>query len=107
MALARENLAFGQMANSNTLMYAPSSATGLVHNILLHNSNSTVETVILNYDDGTNEYQIYEMDLAPDETVHLEFCGEGFVIPDAGDLKGSTTTAAYVTYKIDGSEETA
>ena len=106
MALARGNLAFGQLADSNGLIYAPSSAVGLVHNILLHNTAATVETVIITYDDGSNEYQLYEMGLAANETVQLEFGGEGFVVEDAGDIKGETTTASTVTYKIDGTEET-
>ena len=106
MTLARGNLAFIQLADSKGDIYSPSSAVGLVHNILLHNTAATVETAILNYHDGTNEYQLYEMDLAANETVQLEFGGEGFVVEDAGKITGLTTTASTVTIKIDGTEET-
>ncbi len=108
MALARKNLYFGQLATSKADIYSPSSADGLVHNILIHNTHSAAETVSLFYHDGSNEYQLYEMSVNADETVHLEYIGEGFYVEDAGKITGNTsTTASAVTIKIDGTEETA
>lgn len=106
MALARKVLYFGQLANAKADIYSPSSADGLIHNITLHNINTTSENVVLYYHDGANEYIIYNIDIAQDETILLDFIGEGFYVEDAGKITGSTTVAAKVTIKIDGTEET-
>jgi len=101
----RANLANIQLANSKGDVYSPSSVTGLIHNILLHNTNSTTETVELLYDDGSNEYQIYKKDLAANETLQLDYPNEGLVVPDAAKITGNTTTASKVTCLISGSTE--
>ena len=109
MALSRGNLAFIQLAATKGDIYDPAaSTTGLIHNILLHNTNTTSEIVELNYHDGTNEYLLFKITLIPDETVQLDFRGEGLVIASTtgAKLTGNTTTAAKVTCKVDGTEET-
>ena len=105
MAVTRKVLHFSQLADSKADIYSPSSTDGLIHNICLHNINTTVENVVLYYHDGSNEYIFLNIDLAQDETVFLDYRGEGFYVEDAGKITGSTTVAAKVTIKIDGSEE--
>jgi len=105
MALSRRNLAFGQLANAKGDIYSPSSADGLVHLILLHNTNTSAEDVKLYYHDGSNEYLIFNINLDVNETVIFDFRGEGFYVEDAGKITGNADTASKVTYKIDGTEE--
>ena len=107
MAFSRKKLAFIQLADSKGDIYDPAALTiGLVHNIVLYNSNTTTETVVLNLHDGAAEYQLFKIDLTAYETVVLDFEGEGLVVDAASKLTGSTTTASKVTCLITGSEET-
>ena len=105
MALARKVMAFAYIADSKGDIYSPSSADGLIHNILIHNTNSTTENVKLYYHDGSNEYLIFDFDIVAQDTVLLDFIGEGFYVEDAGKITGVTDTASKVTIKIDGTEE--
>ena len=102
---ARSKIAFIQLANSKGDIFATGSDR-LIHNIVLHNTNTTTETVELLFHDGTNEYQIFDRDLVADETFILPFGNEGFYCPSAGKLTGNTTTAAKVSISISGSVET-
>lgn len=102
----RKKLAFIQLASSKGDIYDPGTAIGLVHNIVLFNNNTVTETVILYMHDGTNEYQLFQLELATKDTVVLDFKGEGLVVNAASKLTGNTTTAAKVTCLVTGSEET-
>jgi hypothetical protein len=107
MQLDRKSLAFGQLPSTKGDLYSPATGNkGLVHNIVLHNANTTAETVVLNYHDGTNEYEIFNQSLAVDETLIWDFRGAGDVVEDGGKYTGNTTTASKVTYKVNGTEET-
>lgn len=108
MALTRKNLAHIQLASTKGDIYDPPiDTTGLIHNIILHNTNTTSEIVELNYHDGTNEYLLFKLTLIADETIQLDFNGEGLVIASTAGAKltGNTTTASKVTCKADGTEE--
>ena len=107
MALTIKKLAHVQLANSKGDIYDPAASTiGLVHQIVLHNTNTSAETVELLIHDGSNEYQILKMSLAADDTFHWDFPGEGLVIDANSKITGKTTTASKVTCYICGSEET-
>lgn len=104
---SRKVLAFIQMPSSKGDIYDPSgSSNGLVHTIMIHNTNTSTETVVLNYTDGSNEYEIYKEDILANDTVVIPFANEGFVVMNAGKITGNTTTASKVTIYISGSEET-
>ena len=106
MQLNRKALAFGQLPSSKGDLYAPASGNkGLVHNIFLHNTNTTAETVVLNYHDGTSEHEIFNQSLSAGETVIWDFKGAGDIVEDGGKYTGNTDTASKVTYKVDGTEE--
>lgn len=103
-----KKLAFVQLASSKGDIYDPPASTkGLVHNILIHNTNTTSETVVLYLHDGTNEYKIFNMSVAANETIQLAFQNEGLVVDANSKITGSTTTASKVTCLISGSEEGA
>ncbi len=101
----RKKLAHIQLANSKGDVYDPGTSIGLVHTIILFNSNTTAETVVLNYHDGTNEYAILTKSLAANETLFITIPGEGLVVDASSKLTGSTTTASKVTCTITGTEE--
>lgn len=106
MQLIRQNLAFGQLPSSKGDLYIPTTGRrGYVHNIILHNTNTTAEDVVLNYHDGTNEYEILSENIAADDTLFLDFRGEGEVVDIGGKITGNTTTGSKVTYKFSGTEE--
>jgi hypothetical protein len=102
----RKKLAFIQLASSKGLIYAPSTAIGLVHNIVLFNNNTTTETVVINLNDGTHEYVILTKQMATLDTFVWDFHGEGLIVDAASSLTGNTTTVAKVTCLVCGSEET-
>lgn len=105
---ARKKLAHIQLANSLGDIYVPGSGvTALIHNIILHNTNTTAETVVLNYDDNSSDLQVFKQDLSANETVFLSFPGEGLVCINPSSIRGNTTTASKVTCTVTGSEETA
>ena len=99
-----KKLAFIQLANAKADIYDSGAAIGEVHNIVLHNANTTTEVVVINLHDGTNEYQIFKVSLVTLETLILEFINEGLIVDAASKLTGSTTTAAKVTCSINGTE---
>jgi len=99
-------LAFVQLANAKADIYDSGTAIGEVHNIIIHNTNTTSEAVVLNLHDGTNEYQIYKMTLIMNETVMLSFGSEGFIVDASSKITGNTTTAAKVTCLIMGTART-
>lgn len=101
-----KTLAFIQLANSKGDITAVPGATKkhLVHNIVLHNANTTAEQVAIYKHDGTNEYRIAYPLIAPADTVVIPFGGEGLLLEEAGKLTGNTTTAAKVTCDVNGTE---
>jgi hypothetical protein len=101
-----KKLAFIQLANAKGDVYDPGTAIGHVHNIILHNINTTDEVVVLNMHDGTNELELYKMTMVPNETIHLTYGGEGLIVDASSKITGNTTTAAKVTCSISGSERT-
>lgn len=102
-----KKLAMVQFPSTKGDLYDPAASTkGLVHNIVLHNTNTTTETVTIYYHDGTNEYIIYKMALVTNETVQLDYGNEGLLVDAASKLTGLSTTAVKVTFLATGSEET-
>lgn len=101
-----KKLAFVQLANSKSDIYDPGTAIGLVHNIILHNTNTIDEIVTLYMHDGTNEYILYKITMEPNETVQLSFGSEGLVVDASSKITGFTSTAAKVTCSISGTERT-
>lgn len=107
MQLDRKTLAFLQMPSSKGDLYAPASGSkGLVHHIVLHNSNTVAEAVVLNYHNGTNEYEIFSQSIAAGATLIWDFKGAGDIVEDGGKYTGNTTTSSKVTIKVMGTEET-
>lgn len=107
MQLDRKTLAFLQLPSSKGDLYAPTSGSkGLVHHIVLHNTNTTAEAVVLNYHNGTNEYEIFSQSIAAGATLIWDFKGAGDIVEDGGKYTGNTTTASKVTVKVMGTEET-
>lgn len=107
MQLDRKTLAFLQMPSTKGDLYAPTSGSkGLVHHIVLHNSNTVAEAVVLNYHNGTNEYEIFSQSIAAGATLIWDFKGAGDIVEDGGKYTGNTTTASKVTMKVMGTEET-
>ena len=100
-----ETLGLGQLPNSQTDIYDPASGvTGMIHNITLHNTNTTSEFVELWKHNGTTGYQILKASLAANETLIISYGNDGLVIDGAHKLQGKTTTAAKVTYDISGTK---
>lgn len=107
MQLDRKTLAFLQLPATKGDLYAPTSGSkGLVHHIVLHNTNTVAEAVVLNYHNGTNEYEIFSQSIAAGATLIWDFKGAGDIVEDGGKYTGNTTTASKVTIKVMGTEET-
>jgi hypothetical protein len=108
MALTRKKLAFLRLASTNGDIYDPPASTkGLVHNIIIHNTHAAnPQVVVINLHDGSNEWELYSMTLAIDETVQLDYPGEGWLIDAASKITGSSTDANVTVVNISGTEET-
>ncbi len=103
--LTHETLGLGQLPNTQTDIYDPASGvTGCIHNITLHNTNTSSETVELWKHNGTTAFQILKVALAANETLILAYGNDGLVIDGAHKLQGKTTTASKVTYDISGTK---
>jgi hypothetical protein len=101
-----KKLAFVYFPSSKGDLYDSGTAIGEVHLILIHNTNTTSEVVVMNLHDGTNEYQIFKATLIANETVFLTFGSEGLIVDASSKLTGNTTTASKVTFLANGSERT-
>jgi hypothetical protein len=107
MAFTHLTLGLGQLPNSQTDICDPgASETFLIHNIVLHNTNTVAEVVELWKHNGTTAYQIFKESLAANETLIHDFSNDGLVLDGAHKLQGKTTTAAKVTYDINGTKVT-
>lgn len=103
------------IANAAAEVYTlPASTTAYIRSIILHNTNTTAETVILyNVPDnagaaGTaaDANTFYEVSLSPNETHILEFAIPGIMLVDENDtIQATTTTASKVTIQIYGGTE--
>ena len=92
----------------------PASTTTYVRTIVIHNTNTTSETVTLyNVPDNAGAVgtsgatnQFYKQSVEANSTVILEFAVPGIMLTDANDtLQASTTTASKVTIQITGGTE--
>lgn len=92
----------------------PASTTSYVRTIVIHNTNTSAETVTLyNVPDNAGAAgtaaatnQFYKQEIAADSTVILEFAVPGIMLTDTNDtLQASTTTASKVTIQITGGTE--
>ena len=103
--ITHETLALAQLPSTQTDIYDPASGvTGCIHNITLHNTNTTTETVELWKHNGTTAFQIAKIALVANETLILAFGNDGLVINGSNKLQGKTTTASKVTYDISGTK---
>lgn len=103
--ITHETLYLGQLPNSQTDIYDPASGvTGCIHNITLHNTNTTAEVVELWKHNGTTAYKIFKDTLEADDTVIIEYGNDGNVIDGTHKIQGKTTTAAKVTIDICGTK---
>ena len=103
----RKKLAFLQLPDTKGDIYTtPASTTGLIHNIVIHNTDSVIRDVTINYHDGTNEYAIFELQVPALDTVILDFIGEGLLVDAVSKLTGLASAATTVNCLVTGSEET-
>jgi hypothetical protein len=105
MQLDRKTLAFLQLPATKGDLYAPSGVKGLVQSIILHNTNTSDETVVINYHDGTSEFEVFNQVIAAGATLVWDFRGAGDVVEDGAKYTGNTDTATKVTLKVVGTEE--
>lgn len=104
-----------EIASSAASVYAnPPSKTTYIRSIILHNTNSSAEAVVLyNVPDNSSAVgtaatanQFYKASVAADSTVIIEFATPGIVLTDENDtIQASTTTANKVTIQIMGATE--
>lgn len=100
----QKKLAFIQLASSKGDIYDSGSTIGCVHNIILHNINTVSENVILYLHDGSNEFILFNLSIAANDTVILSFQNEGLIVDASSKITGNTTTATKVTCLIMGTE---
>ena len=103
------------VGSGNDLYANPASTKTYVRLIILHNTNSTTETVTLYCQvpdnagarqNATATQTTHKLSLAANETVCLEFPGGGIILEDQNEtVQGITTTASKVTVSIFGGTE--
>jgi len=102
--MTHKKLASGQVAASAGAIYSPSGVVGYVKTIILYNSHTSAESVIL-YDNGTAiANTLLQVDIDPNETLTWEF-GHMLVIDDGDTLQADTVTASKVNFFLYGAEE--
>ena len=105
----------GYVAAAVASVYAnPASTTSYVRLIILHNLNTTAETVILyNVPDNSEAVgtagvtnQFWKEEVLPNETVFIEFDIPGLVLTTKNDtIQMVTDTASKVTVQVFGGTE--
>jgi hypothetical protein len=98
-----KSLAFSTISSGT--LYTP-AVKGLIHNIILHNTGTSDQTVTLALNNGVVFRNLYKVVLAAYETVQLAYVNEGIVVNPSGSFAGHTTTTGTVTIGIFGSEVT-
>jgi|TARA_B100001093_G_scaffold225867_1_gene216433 hypothetical protein len=103
------------IASSAGAVYTnPSSKTSYIRGIIIHNTNTSAEAVVLyNVPDNSGSVgtaaaanQFYKTSVAADTTVIIEFPVPGLVLSDVNDtIQATTTTASKVTIQISGATE--
>mgnify|MGYP001332068299 CR=1 FL=1 len=94
----------GQLGSSPADIYSPSSVTGMVKTVVLHNTNSTDEVAEIFFNGSADSDRMLKVTLEADETFEWSV-GHMVVVLDAEVLKGESTTASKVNYFIFGAEE--
>lgn len=103
--LTHETLYLGQLPSSQTDIYDPASGvTGCIHNVTLHNTNTTAETIELWKHNGTTAFKIFKKVLPADDSFIIDYGNEGLVVDGAHKIQGKTTTASKVTIDISGTK---
>ena len=96
-------LAHVQLAATKGDVYVPAAGiTGIVHSIILHNTDSGVQTVELFFNDGTNSYREFNPQIAPNDTLVIPLGGAGMPVVNGKKIEGNTTTASKVTCTLCG-----
>jgi len=102
-------------ASAAAVFTNPTGKKSYVKDIILHNSNSTIEAIKLyrvpdsagsvgTADDNSNKFWQKSMDGYA--TAFIELPGQGMVLEDVNDtIQGITTTSSKVTISIDGGQE--
>lgn len=104
MAATHKLLSSGQLAGSTANIYDPSSVTGMVKTVVLHNTNSSNESAEVYFNGTADANRMIKVTLEADETFEWSV-GHMVVVLDAETLKGKSTTASKVNYFIFGAEE--
>jgi hypothetical protein len=99
-----KTLALLQLASASAVDICDPGAgeTYLVHNITLHNTNTTTESVNLLKNNGTTGFKILNTSLASNETLIISWSNDGLILDGSNKLQGYTTTASKVTCDISG-----
>lgn len=91
-----------------------SGETTYIRLIVIHNTNTTAETVLLHYvpdnaaavGTAADANKIWEKSVTADETIYIEFPAQGIVMSDTNDtIQAVTDTASKVTIMAFGGTE--
>ena len=104
MAASHKLMSSGQLSNATANIYDPSSVTGMVKTIVLHNTNSSTETAEIYMNGTADSDRMLKVAIEADDTFEWSV-GHMLVVLDAEVLKGKSTTASKVNYFIYGAEE--
>ncbi len=107
---SREVLALQNLSSSNVpIVESSSTETLLVHNILLHNTHTANVTIILNHKVFNGDsFKLWQVTLQENETLIVDFVGEGDVYSGGDGIYGSASVSAensYVVCKVCGTKE--
>ena len=106
MATTHKLMSSGQLGVAGTPanIYDPSSVTGLVKTVVLHNMNSSTEVAEIFFNGTADSARMLNVSLGAGETFEWAL-GHMVVVADSEVLKGQSTTASKVNYFIFGAEE--
>ena len=113
MALAPAKLSeIAYIGSSSGSIYTnPSSTTSYVKTLLIHNTNTTTEAIVINRVPNSGgslgtaaaSNRIYSFNLAANDTIEIKFEGPGQILTATNDaIFANTTTASKVTVTVMG-----
>lgn len=102
-------------AAAGSVFANPSSTKSYVRLIVIHNTNTTAETVELwNVPDNAGAVgtaadanKMHKLSVPANETINFEFSGPGLVLEDENDtIQAKADTVSKVTIQLHGAQET-
>ena len=100
MSYEPERISIGIMPTSSGVICDSNHVDKTINNLILHNTLDD-DNVQMYYNDGSGNYQIYNIVITENETVVIDYIEDGLVLPSGSFILGQAE-ASGVSYVFSG-----